>query len=106
METECIELFERDFKKKICQKSMRDWLYCKRPWAKTNTCSQGFNLQFCRKNLTKQEIILLQSFRPEANLIKNKYFFSMLTYMYITRHGTLTGMANHSMGFNCGHKNY
>lgn len=98
-------VWERLLKKSV-KKAWGNWLYCKRPWAKANTCSQGFNLQFCRKILTKQEIILLQSFRPKAKLIKNKYFFSMLTYMYITCHGTLTGMANHSMGFNCGLKNY
>lgn len=106
METECIELFERDFKKNLSKKHEETGFTVKDLGPRQTHAHKVLTFNSAEKKLTKQEIIQLQSFRPEANLIKNKYFFSMLTYMYITCHGTLTGMANPSMGFNCGLKNY
>lgn len=53
METECIELFERDFKRNLSKKHEETGFTVKDLGPRQNTCSQGFNLQFCRKKFNK-----------------------------------------------------
>lgn len=72
MENECIELFERDFLKKSVKKAWGTGFTVKDLGPRQTHAHKVLTFNSAEKNLTKQEIILLQSFRPEANLIKNK----------------------------------
>lgn len=72
METECIKLFERDFKRNLSKKHEETGFTVKDLGPRQTHAHMVVTFNSAEKKFKKLEIILLQCFRPEANLIKNK----------------------------------